>query len=600
MDYSLKDLLDLPTVQSLLDSLDEINKFPSAILDTEGNILTSTAWQDICVKFHRVNHDTTKKCTESDTHIEVKIGESISPVIYRCPMGLIDAASPIIVEGKHIGNVFIGQLFLEQPDESYFVEQSHQYDFDEGTYLEAVRKVPICSEEQLRLNLTFIGNLVQTLAENGLQSRRQIESESALRESEKKLKVIFDSSEAGIIVVSPLGIITFANRRMADMFGVSLHDLVGTHYIDYLHESEKQAGIECMKLITCGEKSSIELVRHYIRKDGSDLWGNLTGTRFENVDGSMRDQIIVISDISERKRAEEEKRVLELQLQQALKLESLGVLAGGIAHDFNNIMTIILGGCYLIKKNVETAPEHVLTIEKAAERAAELCRQMLAYAGKSPTVHTQVNLSELVNDTVDLLKTTVTNKVAINFSSETNIPFINGDSIQLSQIVMNLVINAAEAIEDAQGDIRISVISTEIMAGQHEIDTLGVSILPGHYACLEVTDNGCGMDDATQHRIFEPFYTTKFTGRGLGMSAILGIIKGHNGALQIISQLGQGSTFKVYFPSLSNAIDTGRLLPPTSKPLWKGSGTILLVQGGAIRLSTGIQCKKGNYNRYKN
>lgn len=585
MDYALNELLDISTVQALLDSLDEINRLPSAILDVKGNILTATSWQDICTKFHRVNSNSEMRCRESDTHIEVKVGESAAPFIYRCPMGLTDAASPIIVEGQHIGNVFIGQLFIEQPDETYFMNQACQFGFDEKAYIEAVRKVPLCSEEQIHINLKFICNLVQALAEKGVQNKRQLESESELRESEKKLKVIFDTSEAGIMVVSPLGIITFANRRMADMFGIPITDLIGTHYIDYLHESEKQDGSECMKQIISGKMTSIELVRHYIRKDGTDFWGNLTGTRFENVDGSMRDQIIVISDISERKRADEEKRLLEQQLQQAQKLESLGVLAGGIAHDFNNIMTIIMGGCYIMRMDSKISHEHIPTIEKAAERAAELCRQMLAYAGKSPTVHSKLHLGELVDDMIDLLKTSIPQKVAFSFSSAADIPFIIGDSSQLSQIVMNLVINASEAIEDVKGEIRVSLTSTKIVEGQLEKDNLGVTIPPGSYVRLEVTDNGSGMDDVTKHRIFEPFYTTKFTGRGLGMSAILGIIKGHKGALQLFSQQGQGSTFKVYLPAQDSEPAIGKSLLPVSQIAWQGSGTILLVEDDVHILS---------------
>jgi ligand-binding sensor protein len=191
----------------------------------EGNILTATAWQDVCTKFHRLNLSVATRCNESDTRIKVNVGDCASPVIYKCPLGMTDSAMPIIVEDQHIGNVFIGQLFMEQPEEGYFIEQACQYGFDENAYLEAVRKVPLCTEEQILINLKFISNFVQVLAEQGLTQKRQFESERLLQESEKKLKVIFDSSVAGIMVVSPLGIITFANRRMAEMFGVTLNTL---------------------------------------------------------------------------------------------------------------------------------------------------------------------------------------------------------------------------------------------------------------------------------------------------------------------------------------------------------------------------------------
>jgi len=579
MNYPLSELLDIPTVQALLDSLDEINKLPSAIIDVDGNIITATSWQDICVNFHRVNHDSAMKCCESDSHLKFNTGVSVTPSVYHCPMGLIDAASPIIVEGRHLGNVFIGQLFIEQPDEAYFSEQARQYGFDEGKYLDALRKVPLCSEEDILVNLHFIANFVQVLAEKGIQNKRQLELATELHEKEQKLKVILETSEAGIMVVSPAGVITFANRRMTDMFCLPLKELIGSHYIDYIHETDKKAGINSLRQVTQGEKASVELIRHFIRKDGTDFWGNLTGTRFENLDGSMRDQVIVISDITERKRAEDEKKLLEQQLQQAQKLESLGVLAGGIAHDFNNIMSIIMGNAYLAKMNPASAEGRLTSIEKAAERAAGLCQQMMAYAGKAPFDLSHINLMLLVDSTVTLLRSTIPQNAAIIFSCKDKATYISGDSNQVSQIVMNLIINASEAIGIAQGKIIVDLTTVEITSDKPEIDYLGNKILPNNYACLEITDNGDGMDEETRLRIFEPFYTTKFMGRGLGMSAVLGIIAKHEGVLQLKSQIGQGTTFRVYFPIQSTipGEDAAQHQTSTNKPS-PPDLTILLVE----------------------
>lgn len=261
--------------------------------------------------------------------------------------------------------------------------------------------------------------------------------------------------------------------------------------------------------------------------------------------------VSVFDVITERKRAEEERLELERKFQQTQRLESLGVLAGGIAHDFNNILTIILGHCYVLREL--GAPEssdktHVRQIESAASRAADLCRQMLAYAGKSQLVQSKVNLWLLVDEIVKMLRSAIKKNVSISLDLKRDVPGITADSTQIQQIIMNLIINAAEAIGDANGAITLSLAKSAIEADQPETDFFGTTILPGRYACLTVTDNGCGMEPETQKRIFEPFYTTKFTGRGLGMSAILGIIKAHNGALQLSSQAGAGTTFKVYLP----------------------------------------------------
>ena len=283
--------------------------------------------------------------------------------------------------------------------------------------------------------------------------------------------------------------------------------------------------------------------------------------------------------IVERKMIEEEKKVLERQMQQAQKLESLGVLAGGIAHDFNNILAIIMGYCGLTKLDYDTAEKNMPHIEMAVERAAALCRQMLSYAGKAPIILSPVNMRMLVDEMVTMLKASLPQNSEIDPDLATEIPFIKGDASQIKQIIMNLIINASEAIGTEHGKIRVSLATTSVIAGQSDRDYNGKSIPPGEYVCLEVTDNGCGMDEEIKWRIFEPFYTTKFTGRGLGMSAVLGIINSHGGALQLHSQLGQGTTFKVYLPVQKNDSAINKNMSgAVPSPPWRGSGTILLVE----------------------
>ncbi|MDD2732330.1 MAG: response regulator [Desulfuromonadaceae bacterium] len=282
---------------------------------------------------------------------------------------------------------------------------------------------------------------------------------------------------------------------------------------------------------------------------------------------------------NERQRVTDaEKRMFEQQYQQAQKLESLGVLAGGIAHDFNNILAIIIGYCGLTKIDYEKAEINISHIEKAAERAASLCSQMLAYAGKAQFIVTQVNMTALVNEMVAMMKATTKQNVVIISDLSANLPPLMGDASQLRQIVMNLIVNAAEAIGDSQGVIKVSLTEAVFTVGQGEKDHLGTLIPAGCYICLEISDTGCGMDEETKRRIFEPFYTTKFSGRGLGMSATLGIITAHKGALQLYSRQGHGSAFKIYLPAQnSDAADTETLRQAVPAP-WQGSGTILLVE----------------------
>jgi PAS domain S-box-containing protein len=399
-------------------------------------------------------------------------------------------------------------------------------------------------------------------------------AEEVLLESEKRHRAILRTAMDGIWLADTEGRLIEVNETYCRMSGYSMQELLAMSIVDLeASETVDNAVARIRKIMLEGEARFES--RHH-RKDGT-VYDVEISVQYRPADGGQF--IVFLRDISDLKKGAEEKAALEQQLQQAQRLESLGVLAGGIAHDFNNILAIIMGYCSLIKMDYDDAETHVPEIEKAAERAAGLCRQMLAYSGKAQIVQVQVNLWLLVDEMVAMLKAALPRNAVIKPFLSTDIPIINGDESQLRQIVMNLIINASEAVEEAQGEVRVSLAKTTITAGHPEHDYYGKEIPPGGYVCLEVTDNGCGMDEETKWRIFEPFYTTKFTGRGLGMSAVLGIITAHKGALQLFSQPGQGTTFKVYLP-VQGGEQTGeeRHELSAASGQWQGSGTILLVE----------------------
>lgn len=285
----------------------------------------------------------------------------------------------------------------------------------------------------------------------------------------------------------------------------------------------------------------------------------------------------LIADITKRKRAEAETANLQRKFQQAQKLESLGVLVGGVAHDFNNILAMIMGSCFLGQEDADKAKEHFSRIETAAQRGAELCRQMLAYAGKAQFSLDQVDMGLLIEDMKQLVQASMHKMVLINFDVAADLPCVVGDKSQISQVVMNLIINAAEAIGEAPGEINLRLEKVIFSPADANHDYLGKEIAPGSHVCLEVTDTGCGMNEEVKRRLFEPFYTTKFSGRGLGLSATLGIIQSHKGALQLASQLGEGTTFRIYLPADSSSSSKDELCLQRPQEPWRGSGTILLV-----------------------
>jgi PAS domain S-box-containing protein len=293
-----------------------------------------------------------------------------------------------------------------------------------------------------------------------------------------------------------------------------------------------------------------------------------------------------------RKRVEEENRNLERQVQVAQKMESLGVLAGGIAHDFNNILMAVLGNAELALDRISPlspARGNLTDIATAARRAADLCLQMLAYAGKASFSLERVSLRDLVEEMAHLLKTAISKKAILNLNLGRDLPPIQADPSQIRQIVMNLLINASEAIGDRSGVITVSVGATRCDEEYLQKTDLHGELGPGLYLHLEVTDTGVGMDAETRARIFEPFFTTKFTGRGLGLAAVMGIVRSHKGALKVYSEPGKGTTFKILFPALEDKRTESRIHEVASLAEWRGKGTILLVDDEESLLALGAQ-----------
>ena len=410
-----------------------------------------------------------------------------------------------------------------------------------------------------------------------ISKRKRVED--ALYKSEHEFRMLAEAMPQIVWITRPDGWNIYFNQQWVEYTGLTLEESYGHGWNKPFHPDDQQRAWDAWQNAT-QNLSTYSLECRLRRADGVYTWWLIRGVPILDECGAVIKWFGTCTDIDEFKHAEEEKLVLEQQFQHTQKLESLGVLAGGIAHDFNNILAVILCNCSLLQNRPNMADELVPEIEVAAHRAADLCRQMLEYAGKARPVPSKVNMTALVTDMTKMLKATIGQNVIINLSPTKDIPLIKADASQLRQVVMNLIINAAEAIGEAQGGILVSLLQTEI-GGENppSKDHLGGVITPGKYICLEVTDSGCGMDEETKHRVFEPFYTTKFTGRGLGMLAVLGIIKAHNGALQLFSQPGQGSTFKVYLPAHGNETAKNDTLQQSAAPVpWQGSGTILLVE----------------------
>jgi PAS domain S-box-containing protein len=397
-----------------------------------------------------------------------------------------------------------------------------------------------------------------------------LRANQALRQSEQHYQVLTNLAPVGIFRTDAAGRCLYVNERACQICGVTAEEAGRGPWAAILEpEDQVRLGAEWRKVVAGSGPGSLE--HRVVRRDGSSIWALTHFAAERSLAGEVTGCIGTVADVSGRKRAEEENRKLEAQVQHAQRLQSLGILAGGLAHDFNNLLTIILGNARIARLDLpraSPAAEKLTEIETATSRAAELTNQMLAYSGKGRFTLQAVNLSRLAEEVARLLQTVIPKNTAIQFNLPKDLPAMEADAAQVRQIIMNLITNAAEAIGDETGAIRIST-------GVRDADRAYLSStyfddhLPaGNYVYLEVSDTGCGMSPETQARIFDPFFTTKFTGRGLGLAAAIGIVRAHRGALKVSSQPGLGSTFTLLFPATDKPAEVGE------EP---STGTILVV-----------------------
>lgn len=408
--------------------------------------------------------------------------------------------------------------------------------------------------------------LEEQLAQLKTSEAKLSATSEALRDASRQQRAILDNSTDALWVKDLSGQYTAVNTTFAHMLNRPVDSIVGLR-------DEELADASVAARISAQHADVLRMGGPVTK----DYRMNLHGEErvFEVTIRAITDDRGLPSgfagsarDITERRRQEEERQRDATRMQEAQKLESLGLLAGGIAHDFNNLLGVIRANAEVARVDAASAvglDEPLAHIEQATERAADLTRQMLAYAGMGRVTISKVDVATLVRGTASLLRAAVSKKVELRFELDDTLPTVEGDATQLRQVVMNLISNAADAIGDADGVITMRTITRVLQAGDvtpvHGLEPLAA----GLYVVIEVSDTGAGMSSDTLRRIFDPFFTTKFVGRGLGLAAVIGILRAHRGAVEIVSEPDRGSLFSVYLPA-SDA--TGRS---------NGDGTPVLV-----------------------
>ena len=403
------------------------------------------------------------------------------------------------------------------------------------------------------------------------------QAELGLKTSEERFRTLTMASPLGIFLTDASGECTFVTPRMRDLWGAPIEALLGRGFLDATHPDDRErAHRTWQQAVRTGTDLSMEY--RVLRPDGQIRW--ICERTAPHRDGTAVSGFVgTVEDITAQKLASEDRRRLEVQMQHAQKLESLGVLAGGIAHDFNNLLVGILGNVSVARDDEEqgTPRDELLgDIEIAARRAAELTTQLLAYAGKGRFNVQPLDVSAAVRETSSLLHSAISKRATLSLQLENELPMIAADGTQVRQVIMNLLTNASDALYDHTGEITLRT-GTMHASKDYLGECLAADgVRAGQFVFVEVTDTGVGMTTETLLRIFDPFFTTKFTGRGLGLAATLGIVRGHRGALHVQSIPGTGTVFRVLFPVEESREPTNRT--PLSVPgIAPRTGTILVV-----------------------
>lgn len=409
-----------------------------------------------------------------------------------------------------------------------------------------------------------------------LQTRRVLDAHSRQRQIEERYADIFINAKVMVVTANADGKITAANpatlritgRDESQLIGSDIRQLGGPHAVGSLTELFESS-------LNSTERSLSEVQVNSLSGDLIPLevicWRSLdeNGTTVHTI----------WHDISRRLQLEKDRRELEQEMVYAQKMESLGVLAGGIAHDFNNLLTVILGNCSLIQHASESGtpdPQCLNHIEIAAMRAAELTQQMLAYAGRGTFEVCHLSLSNLANEMSSLLAASIPKTTHLVFDLAEDLPAIKADATQLRQVIMNLVLNGSESLNGYTGFVRISTSVVHLTADELSDCVVSFSESGSAFVLLQVSDNGMGMDASIIEKMFDPFFSTKFSGRGLGLSTVLGIVRGHKGSIRVAAAQGQGTRFDILLP-ISSPPEANESDTETPELIERGQGRVLVV-----------------------
>ena len=512
MNYKFSELVDIDKFQSIMEGLYLASGILSAIIDSDGNILVAVGWREICQKYHRVISETELLCKQSDGYIKNNLDINKPYICYNCANGLIDAAAPIIIEGKYLASVFHGQFLFEEPDVEKFRRQARKFGINEEEYIKALAKVPIYSKEKLDSIMSFFSQLAQMLAQMGLVKLRLMES------NDKFQKVFHASPQILSILRKSDNKLIDINERFLKCTGFSRLDVIGKTPVE-LGVPEREWINITKALDESNAINNLEINFNFFEKVSGTL---LLSAEPISLNGEEC-LLLLLTDITERTRMQEEMTRLE-------RLNLIGQMAAGIAHEIRNPMTTVRGYLQLLgakPQNEAQKPTFDLMISEL-DRANSIITEFLSFSRTKQTELQFQNLNDILNHLYPLLEAdTFTQNKQIEYIPG-HIPYLKLNDKEIYQLVLNLARNGLEAMK-ACGCLTIK------------------TYLEDDKVVLAIEDEGCGISPKDLDKLGTPFFTTKENGTGLGLATSFKIAESHNAKIHIDSS-PRGSKFFISFP----------------------------------------------------
>ncbi|PKL39932.1 MAG: hypothetical protein CVV44_06840 [Spirochaetae bacterium HGW-Spirochaetae-1] len=461
-----------------------------------------------------------------------------------------------------------------------------------GVYIEDVEKD--INNITRRINMATSGILaiiillsIYIIWHHRIIELERLKIEANLVESEEKYRFLIENMNDGLIVVDKNGRIIYVNARMCEMTGYTAEELEKTIFTGYFDDENLAIITTQLERRRKGEYHSYEVA--WTKKNGERVMSIVSPRPIYDKQGEYNGSFGVVTDLTSRIRAENEKKELQMQLIQTQKLDSIGKLAGGIAHDFNNILTVINGHAQMAMRKIdglspvinERLKKDIVAISEAGERAARLIRQLLVFSRKQASESVVVDINSVIGNLMKMILRLIGEDIRVETSLISPVPGIKGDPAQLEQVLINLIVNSRDSIAegtDPASEKKIMV-KTDRQYLDEEFCSVNKEIIPGEYVTIAVTDTGAGMDENMIGSIFEPFYTTKSSGKGtgLGLSIVYAIVRQHRGCINVNSKQGEGSTFTVCLP-VCNEVITDKKDVPKEEPSLSGNECVLLVE----------------------